>query len=54
VERQFNAGALYGKPGELAAHVAFTAEVADRAAGAARQRRGGRAGRRAAGVLPGR
>jgi putative membrane-bound dehydrogenase-like protein len=26
VERQTNAGALYSKPGELAAHVAFTAE----------------------------
>ena len=26
VERQTNAGALYAKPGELAAHVAFTAE----------------------------
>ena len=26
IERQTNAGALYAKPGELAAHVAFTAE----------------------------
>jgi uncharacterized protein len=39
VERQTNAGALYSKPGELAAHVAFTAE-------------GGTAGAAGAGLPP--
>ena len=34
VERQTNAGAMYGKPGELAAHVAFTAAGGIAAAGA--------------------
>ena len=34
VERQTNAGAMYGKPGELAAHVAFTAAGGTAAAGA--------------------
>jgi putative membrane-bound dehydrogenase-like protein len=34
VERQSNAGALYGKPGELAAHVAFTAAGGVAGAGA--------------------
>ncbi len=32
VERQTNAGALYARPGELAAHVAFTAEGGEAAA----------------------
>jgi putative membrane-bound dehydrogenase-like protein len=34
VERQLNAGALYTKPGQLAAHVAFTAEGGSAGAGA--------------------
>ena len=37
VERQTNAGALYTKPGELAAHVAFTAAAACARRGGARR-----------------
>ena len=50
VERQTNAGALYAKPGELAAHVAFTAGggLAGAAGAALPNRRRAGARRRAA------